>query len=232
MKKTITLLSALVVCVAVSTRADILAQWTFETTLPAGQPGAGVPLPSIAPEVGSGAAFGFHAGDSVYSNPAGNGSAESFSSTLWAVGDFYQFQFSTIGYTGIGISFDATSSGTGPLDFRLAYSVDGSPFTDIAGSDYAVLANAAPNPVWTSGSYSPLYTYNFDLSTLAVDNATTVDIRLVNTSTTSANGGTVGAGGTSRIDNFTVLSPVPEPSTTVFAMLGGLALLVFLRRKR
>ena len=233
MKKTITILLALVVCTAISVRADTLAQWTFETTLPAGQPGAGVALPSIAPEVGGGAAFGFHAGDSTYSNPVGNGSAESFSSTAWAVGDLYQFQFSTVGYTGIAISFDHTSSSTGPRDFTLSYSRDGSPFTDFGS--YSVLANAAPNPTWTSGTYNSIYTFFYDLSGLvALDNATTVDIRLANSSTVSAGGGTVAAGGTSRIDNFAVYSPVPvpEPSTVALALLGGVLGLARLRRKR
>ncbi|MCW5556048.1 MAG: PEP-CTERM sorting domain-containing protein [Verrucomicrobiae bacterium] len=233
MKRTIALLSVLAVSSVLSARADILAQWTFETSLPAGQPGAGVALTDIAAEVGTGVASGFHVGDSVYSNPVGNGSAESFSSTLWAVGDFYQFQFSTIGFTGIGISFDATSSNTGPRDFGVYYSVNGDPFTAIGGAEYSVLANAAPNTAWTGGTYNPAYNFVFDLSTItALDNATSVEIRLVNLSTVSANGGTVAATGTSRVDNFTAFSPVPEPSTAVLAILGGLLGFAFLRRQR
>lgn len=230
MKKTIALLAVLVLANLLSARADILSQWTFETSVPAGQPGAGIASANFAAEVGSGIAFGLHAGDAVYSNPAGNGSVESFSSTLWTVGDFYQFQFSTTGFTGIGISFDQTSSGTGPRDFSLSYSVDGSPFTALSGGSYSVLANAAPNPVWNSGTSSPVYTFSFDLSFVGVDNATTVDIRLANDSTVSANGGTVAAGGTSRVDNFTVYSPVPEPSTAALLGLGLLAC-SFIRRR-
>ena len=164
MKKTITILSALILSTLLSARADVLSQWTFETSVPAGQPGAGIASVNFAAEVGGGIAFGLHAGDAVYSNPAGNGSVESLSSTLWAVGDFYQFQFSTTGFTGIGISFDQTSSGTGPRDFSLSYSVNGSAFTPLSGGSYSVLANATPNPTWNPTTSSPLYSFSFDLS--------------------------------------------------------------------
>jgi len=59
---------------AQATRADIIATWTFETSVP-------TTAGPFSPEVGSGSALGYHAsGSAVYSNPAGNGSLESFSS--------------------------------------------------------------------------------------------------------------------------------------------------------
>src|SRR5438552_17437540 len=69
----------------------VIADWTFESSLPAGSPGAGVWITNISAEIGSGTASGWHAGASTYTSPAGNGSAHSFSSSLWAVGDLYQF---------------------------------------------------------------------------------------------------------------------------------------------
>lgn len=233
MKRTLALLSVLAVASVFCARADILAQWTFEINTPADLTDSAT-ISSIAADVGSGTAFGVHANSATdWTTPVGNGSANSLNANNWEVGDFYQFQFSTIGFTGIGISFDATSSNTGPRDFGVYYSVNDSPFLAIAGVEYSVLANAAPNTVWTSGTYNPAYNFVFDLSTItALDNAASVDIRLVNLSTTSANGGTVAATGTSRVDNFTVFSPVPEPSTAVLAILGGLLGFAFLRRQR
>ena len=76
--------------------------------------------------------------------------------------------------------------------------------------------------------------YTFDLSTVtALDDQSSVFFRLVDTSTTSANAGTVAGGGTDRVDNFTVTATaVPEPSTIALLTLGGAAGLVALRRKR
>src|SRR5262245_50023603 len=97
-----------------------IASWTFETSMPTGTPGAGVWITNIASEVGSGIASGLHVGAVTYSNPAGNGSAQSFSANAWAVNDYFQFVVSTIGYSGLGVSFDQTSSATGPGRFTLA----------------------------------------------------------------------------------------------------------------
>jgi hypothetical protein len=215
MKTLSRILGLLVLAAVTSASAQTIAQWTFETSVPAT---AG----PLSPEVGTGSALGFHAGVSVYSNPAGNGSAESWSSTVWAIGDYYQFSLSTVGYSGIGLSFDQTSSNTGPRDYDLTYSTDGVTFNPIAS--YVVLANgAAPNASWNNLTYQSAYTLSYDLSAIpAVNNAASLTFRLVNTSTVSANGGVVATGGTDRVDNFTV-AVVPEP--TGLLALGGLMLI-------
>jgi hypothetical protein len=177
-------------------KADTIADWTFEVSQPAN---AG----SYLPEVGSGYAGGFHAGAAVYSSPNGNGSSHSFSSNAWAVGDHYQFLVSTVGYENIHVSFDQTSSNTGPRDFRLAYSTDGSAFTDRA--TYSVLANGSPYASWSSITPHSEYSFSFDLSSItALDVAPYVYFQLIDNSTTSAGGGTVGSAGTDRVDNFMV----------------------------
>lgn len=172
-----------------------IVKWTFETSIPT------TPGPHAA-EIGTGQALGFHAGSPTYSNPVGNGSAESFSSSDWAIGDYYQFQFQATGYQDISITWDATSSNTGPRDFKVQYSTDGTTFTDAIGinSTYQITVDA-----WSSLTYNPLSTRTLDLSSVtALNNAASVFIRLIVTSTVSANGTTVAAGGTSRVDNFTV----------------------------
>ena len=215
MKTSLLYLSTIVAGVLVtSASAQTISQWTFETSIPAT---AG----PFSPEVGSGSALGLHAGAATYSSPAGNGSVHSFSVNTWAVGDYFQFNLGTVGYSGIGLSFDQTSSGTGPRDFSLQYSTDGTTFTPFAS--YAVLANASPNPAWNATTASSLYTQNFDLSGVtSLNNAASIYFRLVNTSTVSAAGGTVAAGGTDRVDNFTVYV-VPEPGSLL--AVGGLVLL-------
>ncbi|MGD0251070.1 MAG: PEP-CTERM sorting domain-containing protein [Verrucomicrobiota bacterium] len=226
--KTFVVLTAAVAAVSlVTAKADILGDWSFETSLP-------TTAGPFSPEIGSGSASGSHVSAATYSNPAGNGSSHSFSANTWAVGDFWEFDVSTISYTGIQISFDQASSNTGPGTFGLFYSVNGGSYTQI-GANYTVLANASPNPVWNATTSSSIYTFTPDLSSTgtALNNATSVSFRLFDESAVSANGGTVGTGGTDRVDNFVVsASPVPEPSSLALGLIGGFAWLVALRRKR
>jgi hypothetical protein len=169
--------------------ADVLAQWTFELNPPADATDTAA-ISGILADIGAGTGSALHASAATdWTTPAGNGSVNSLSANTWAIGDYFQFSLSTVDYTGLGLSFDQVSSGTGPRDFYLAYSTDGSAFTQF-GSGYMVLANTAPNN-WSSGTPILTTTYTFDLSAItALDNAGTVYFRLVNSSTVSANAGT------------------------------------------
>ena len=203
-------------------QASILAQWTFETSVPST---AGPFTAENGVYNTTSAALGFHASAStVYSNPAGAGSAESFSADHWAIGDYFQFATSTLGYSGVQISFEASSSSTGPVNFKFAYSPDGQHFTD--SNTYTLLGTWSSN---LSPSGVAKYSFPFDLSTVAaLDNQTSVYFRLIDDGTTAINGGTVGTGGSSRVDDFTIsadpiqTAAVPEPSTW---LAGALALL-------
>jgi hypothetical protein len=223
---TATVICALLIGLAsVEADAATIASWTFETS----QPATSGPF---AAEIGSGSALGHHAsGSAVYSSPAGNGSAHSFSSNTWSVGDYYQFSVSTLGFTNLALSWDQTSSNTGPRDFTLAYSTDGTNFSNLF--NYSVLANGSPNPAWNATTSSSLYTLTQNLSsTSALNNDATVYFRLIDRDTVAANGGAVATAGTDRIDNFSITaSPVPLPAA-VWLLGSGLLGLAGARRRR
>lgn len=225
MIKHVVLAAGLLTAAAGTAQAVDLAAWTFETSIPAT---AG----PFAAEggVNGGNALGFHSNAAaVYSNPAGNGSAESFSSNNWSVGDYYQFSTSTVGYQNISIMWDQTASNTGPRDFNLLWSTDGSTFTPIGGI-LSVLANGTPNPAWNSTTSDPAYTFGPTGGPAVLDNQATIYFRLVNANTIAANGGTVASGGTNRVDNV-IISGTQIPTPGAMALF-GVAGLVGIRRRR
>lgn len=209
---------------AAANASTLIADWTFESSAP-------LTAGPFSPEVGSGSALGSHAAASTYSSPAGNGSSHSFSSTSWAVGDYYLFNISTLGLGDLSLSWDQTSSNTGPRDFALQYSTDGSSFITFAS--YQVLANSSPNTPWSSATHNSAYTINQDLSAIsALDNKPSIFLRLIDQDTVSANGGTVASGGTDRIDNFAIsASPVPIPAA-IWLFASGLLGVTGLRGRR
>jgi hypothetical protein len=190
-----------------------IADWTFETSAP-------TTAGPFNPEVGAGSASGHHAGNSTYSSPQGNGSPHSFSSNVWAVGDYYQFQVNTANLGNITLSFDQTSSATGPGQFNLQYSTNGSNFTTL--NPYTVLVNGnGTNPpnggAWGSTAQTDdTFTANLPSS---LSDQTSVYIRLTDASTQSANqtvGGNVATTGTDRVDNVILTgTPVTIGSMTV-----------------
>jgi len=240
MKSLVVLTAAAVAASLVTAKADFLANWTFESSglgssTPSFAPGANTPSTNFFAEqglqAGTAAAFGLHVTAATYTSPAGNGSAKSLSANNWSVGDYYEFSFSTLGYQALSVSFDENGSATGPANFKLTYSTDGSTFNDVVGATYTIPSGVT----WSSGSANPLgnTSFSFDLSAItALDNISGAFLRIVDTSTTSINGGTVGTGGTGRVDNFVVsAAAVPEPASLALGLFGGFAWLLALRRK-
>jgi len=190
--------------------AAIIAEWTFETSQPSG---SGQSITGISPEVGSGSASGYHSSSSTtWDNPVGNGSGESFSANYWAIGGYFQFQSSSLGYRNTVLTWDQTRSSTGPTNFMLSYSTDGSSFVD--AYSYTVA-----NKDWSSSSYTSASHNSLDLSSVtSLNNASSIYFRLV---ATTAPGGT---SGTSRNDNFTISADVvPEPVNVALVVFGGIA---------
>ena len=240
-----------------SANAQTIAQWTFENTANTNGlnfgPGAGISPGTIQADNGLNnsvsLASGLHATVATYSTPAGDldpviaafapgasgpgspgssaanasPSLHSFSANGWSVGDYWSFTTSTLGYSGVTVAFDQAGSGTGPANFGLNYSINGGSFTPFA--NYSIVLSA-----WNTTTAQP--------SSLtfagggAFDNANTITFELVDLNTTSINGSTVASGGTDRVDNFTVVAIVPEPSTIALFGAGSLAGLLALRRRR
>ena len=257
MKKTVILsLCSFATLLAVQTvNAQTIAQWTFETTGTNGLnlgPGAGNSPGNYTADNGlnySGStASGLHATAATYSGPAvdldpviaaldsdatgpgnpGSGaanvspSAHSFSANNWSVGDYWSFTTSTLGYTGVSISWDQTGSNTGPRDYGLSHSINGGALTQVM--TYSLLFSS-----WnaTSALGNSLTFAGGGL----FDNANSITFELIDLDTTAINSvNPVATAGTDRVDNFTVATPVPEPSTIALAMT-GLAGLLALRRR-
>ena len=196
--------TALLVGSLVSVSAQTtLAKWTFETSIPAT---AG----PLTPEEGSGSATSNTGG--TFSNPAGWGSNESWSSNSWNVGEYFQFQASSTSFSGVTVSWQQVGSNTGPKNFRLEYSTDGTSFT--IHQSYVVNTST-----WNATLTPAADQYTFDLSAItALNNAAAIYFRLtmVNTVPIGATS-TFGSGGTSRVDNFTVTAapPAGTPLITV-----------------
>jgi hypothetical protein len=219
-------IGALALSAAAAANGQILAHWTFEVSIP-DAPNSQVAGPYAA-ELGANAAGSFASGQHAsantdFSNPSGNGSAESFSSNEWAIGDYYQFTTSTLGYQDITFGWDQTRSGTGPGTFDLEWSIDGVNFTALV-NDYTVLLNDAGNGgVWNSGTYVPNYTFAPVLAPAALNNQPIVYFRLTNQVTPGGNAGT------NRVDDVMIGGTVPGPAS---AALLGVAGLVVIRRRR
>ncbi len=203
------LLLTFIFALDVTSAQTILARWTFETSIP-------ITSGPLLSEEGSGSANSNTGG--AFTNPGGWGSMESWSSTLWDVGDYFQFQTSSTGFpTGITVSWQQMGSNSGPKNFKLQYSTNGTTYIDL--QSYAV-----SNDNWNTLITPTVSQRSFDLSSVAaLSNAPSIYFRLTVVDTVSIANGIVAGGGTARVDNFTVTaaaaagSPIITPPTATLA---------------
>jgi hypothetical protein len=235
MKKLVALTVALAATsiINVSRAQTTIADWTFQSSsstnniIGAGDT-PGTTQSGVLADIGTGTASASHAASATaWSIPAGNGSTNSWSANNWAVGDYYQFAVSTVGFANINISYDQAGSSTGPGNFLFEYSTDGSTFTPV-GSAYTVSLST-----WSPSTNQTAFTFSYNLSSVSgLNNDPTAVFRIVDNATTSIGGGTVASGGTDRVDNFIAMSvPVPEPSTLALAAMGMAGCLLVFRRR-
>jgi hypothetical protein len=233
------LASLLAFLAALSAKADVIADWTFQSGLSTNNIiGAGLTTSGtqsgVLADIGTGTASASHATlTTAWSIPSGNGSSNAWSANNWTIGDYFQFSVSTLGFQSISLSYDQVGSSTGPKTFSLQYSTDGSVFTAFGGT-YSVTNAPSWNPNTASGAAVESFAY--DLSAITgLDNVSSVYFRIVDESVTTGgaiNFGNVGVNGTDRVDNFIVSGVVvPEPSTMALALMGGMGCLFALRRK-
>jgi len=134
-------------------------------------------------------------GTIVYNVAGGNTSAAAISNSDWNGGadsKFWQISFATTGMSNLKLSSAQRSSNTGPRDFKVQYSLDGSSWNDVTLASITVANN------WTTGVLN-----NVALPS-ACDNQALVYLRWIMTSNTSVNLGSVANTGTNSIDDIVI----------------------------
>jgi len=195
------------------------SRWSFESTTISNTGttpnfGSTSAVADIGDLTTSSSITGFHSSSSTNwsSSLVGNGNSKSISANNWSVNDYIQFQLKTTYYDSLLLTIEQTSSGTGPRDFKLQYSLNGTSYTDITTYQVPYYVPTTTAYAWSSTTYQPQSSFSFDLSSLTqIHNQSLVYFRLVNTSTTALLGGTIQAAGTSRIDNITLMGNYNAP---------------------
>ncbi len=205
-----------------STSGTPIAGWTMPTAVPSGQAGATYEYGQA--DSGSNAPTsmlkGVHAGSAtVWSSPAGNASLHSLSSNTWAIGDYYEFSTSTVGFPAASIQWDQTRSSTGPATFRVDMSTDGTNFTTILNTYTVIQAGTSGTSSWsTGGTYQSAFTTKIE-NIPGAAGLPMVWFRLV---ATAAPTGSTPLAGTNRIDNVLVrFGSTPTAVTTYAAPAHG-----------
>src|SRR6266481_4357541 len=118
-------------------RADIIAQWNFDSVPPDGSPTTG----TTAPSVGSGTASLIGGVTGGFSAGSTNDPASSTDDSGWQTSDYpakeignktggVQFTVSTVGYSNIVVRWDQRVTSAASKYYRLQYSTNGTTFSD------------------------------------------------------------------------------------------------------
>ena len=222
---------ALVAAATSTAGAELIAGWEIVTAF---QTGAGnVPTgttysvggANIGANAGLGMLYSVHQlAAATYTSPAGNGSQYAFSSNNWRTGDYYEARVSTLGYSGIELSWDQARSSTGAKQFELIMSVDGGANWSTIVATYDVLQSGGGGSpgTWSSTTYNPLYSTVASLGA-AADNQSEVIVRwraLVDA--VSSTTGAYAATGSVRLDNV-MFNAIPAPGALALLGLAGLS---------
>ena len=218
MKKCFAILAAFALTTIAAQSQSIIANWTFEPDpLPVNITNSAVG--PFSPALGAGSVTGLHAvANTAWFSTVGNGSSDSLGGNNWTTGDYFQFQFSTLTFSNIGMTWSQTRGASGPTNFSLSYSTDGAAFTTF--NSYSVA-----QVTWSSNSNNIASVFTADLATATlINNQANVYFRLVSEQTAAG-------AGTGRIDDVTITG-VPEPSTNALLLLSGAASLWALKRRK
>jgi hypothetical protein len=220
-------LAAAALALSMPAQAVTLVQWDFEGATTPPDLANSSTSPTVAASLGTGTAWGVHADAATdWTTPVGNGSANALSSNSWAQFDYYEFNFSSLGFLDLKLSVDHTGSSTGPRDFSVLVGFGPAYF-------FVAAYSLVGTPPWNSSTPSSVHTYTFDLSAIdTIEDQGSVSIRLASSNDTAIGGGSVAAGGTSRLDNFTIMAtPVPEAGTAALLAAGLAVIGVAVRRR-
>lgn len=142
-------------------------------------------------------------------------SSSSLSLTGWDNGadtKYWQLSFSTAGYENLTLAAKVRSSGTGPRDFKVTYSLDnGTTWNDVPGGSYAITST-------TLKDFLPPLPLPAETA-----NVSKVLVRFIMTSNISSRAGTstysatetVASGGSSNINNIAVTGTAVQSTVTV-----------------
>lgn len=134
--------------------AVTLTEWNFDSS-------------DLNPDVGT-ATLTINAGataDYVAGNPS---TGKALSTANWDAEEYYEIAIDLTDYENIILSFDEEISSTGPTEFKIQYSSDGTTFTDLTGSTTSTE---------TSFDTTPMHTFNFS-SITSIDNNANAKLRI------------------------------------------------------
>ena len=199
---------AIAACVGTITPANAqtnLAAWGFEPDPLATNLTNSTFGPFAADNGGTGTLTAVHSvATTVWSSPSGNGSSNALSANNWTLGDYFQFQSSSLAFSNVSLTWAQTRSGTGPTNWSLRYSTDGVSFTTF--TNYSVA-----NTTWNATNASPASVFTVSLATVtALNNQANVYFRLVSEQTPAATG-------TARIDDVTITAIPVATGPTIYA---------------